>query len=131
MKIEDFNWNLYLTIAQNLTTLSKKEQQESIKEAELRCSMSRAYYAIHNRVRNFLVSKKKLEKKASHWDVIDKLREHKDDQDFLELGELLCTLKINRENADYDNIIYEKITEKNQTSLQSADDAMSILKKLS
>ena len=130
-KDKSFKWGNFLTLAEQLSSMSKNEDDNGIKEAELRSSMSRGYYAVHNKARDFLISIDEVEKKdrISHRELIDIFLDG--DENFADLGDLLDHMKTIRELADYDDIIYGDISKKNKYFLDIAKEALGILKKIS
>jgi len=124
-----FDWKKYLIIAQDWADLSKEHIN---KEALLRSSVSRAYYAAFCKSRNYLRDIEKAQGlgKSSkvHQSVIDRFEESastaKND-----IGAALRRLRSFRNNADYKDR-FRDLEEVAQLSLSYAEEIIESLDKL-
>lgn len=102
--LSNFNWEDYLNLAIELENQTKNPNQ-TIKNARLRSSISRAYYSAFCICRNYLIFKegKILKNNQSiHKTVIDEfLKSH--DITKREIGDFLDKLRRNRNRADYND----------------------------
>lgn len=95
----DFDWSLYLTLAESL---ANSESEEPLMEAQLRCAISRAYYAAFNKTRRY--SEDHLNYQASERDQHVHLANfigEIDDRDARRMSSNLSTLRQMRRKADY------------------------------
>lgn len=100
-----FNWKDYLSLAKELLVMDN--------EAKLRSSISRAYYSVFCKARNYLEDIGKIQRSRSgivHKLVIEVLRSLNDKTSY-QIAINLDRLRVDRNKSDYDdvfpNIIYQ------------------------
>ena len=96
-----FNWSEYLDLAQQL---AGKAKISATQESRLRSAISRGYYAAFIQARNYLRDREGLTipTRNTHEYVINQFR-NSPDLDRQEIGNTLKRLKINRNQADYED----------------------------
>ena len=100
-----FDWNDYLTLAQEL---HQQSSSSNIKEAKLRSAISRAYYAAFIQARNFLLNQGQL--LPSDGQVHRLVAEQFNlGQDLVwrDVGRKLRVLRLARNRADYDEVVHQ------------------------
>ena len=99
-----FDWSEYLNLAENLAGQADNLISE---ETKLRCSISRAYYAAFCKARNYLRDIEGVsipQSGKSHKIVIDNFKKSTD-KTRKKIGINLDRLRIDRNKADYDDIV--------------------------
>jgi len=95
-----FDWHLYYELAQKL--FDDSETNKTLSDAFLRSSISRAYFASHCLVRDYLLNSRQItpprKKEKIHQWVIQQIRQ---DPDVSNLSVTLSRLRNDRINADY------------------------------
>jgi len=96
-----FDWSQYLNLAQKL---AGQEVTAPGREAELRCAISRAYYAVFCSAKNHLRDREHLSipRARVHSYVIDQFKDSPDSAR-IQLGQDLDRLRWDRNKADYDD----------------------------
>jgi uncharacterized protein (UPF0332 family) len=122
-----FNWSDYLDLARRLY---REGTIHSVKEAELRSAISRAYYAAFCNARNYLIAKghKLSGGPEAHAEVQDRFITSSDRRR-KEIGENLKRLRSLRNRADYRNT-FPGLNNTTVISIALADDIISGLGKL-
>ena len=114
-----FDWNTYLQLAEDL---QKQANTSRIREALLRSSTSRAFYAAFCLARNYLNNKCGVDKKKlKSQDYVIDLFKYSEDEAKKQIGMDLDRLQGYRNKADYENKVNkaEKLT---KTSVLTAKD---------
>lgn len=100
----DFNWKEYLTLA---NYLAKLETTEFSREAIIRCSISRAYYAAFCHARNCALARGNFDydpnSKKDKGMIHSKLIQYYKDQRLIEIALMLGDLRRWRNKSDYNN----------------------------
>ena len=124
-----FVWSDYLDLAKELLGSAAGSP---IEEAKLRSAISRAYYAVFNEARNFLVANKPSvyipDTGAAHEVVVDTFLDDSN-PDWIAVGLNLSRLKANRRVADYRDPI-NGLSNLTAISMRYADTAIAKLKTL-
>jgi uncharacterized protein (UPF0332 family) len=124
-----FDWINYLTLARELADSSKRH---SNKEALLRCAISRAYYAVFCKSRNYLrdiAHDQNLQSaKNTHAYVIETFVKSRN-QTKKGIGDNLRRLRDCRNDADYEDI-YRNIEMKTLLCLKYAEQIIDDFQKL-
>jgi uncharacterized protein (UPF0332 family) len=103
-----FNWIDYLVLSEKLNT-------DNANQAEMRTSISRAYYCAYHKARVLCVNKLGVNSQdfkgaSSHKVVIEKLK-FSSDPELLDIGVRLNALKLRREDADYElSVTFKTLT---------------------
>ena len=124
-----FDWTEYLKLAKKLAGQTGISPS---REAMLRSSVSRAYYAVFCKTRNYL---RDIEMDSSiprdgkvHQYVINKFRNSKDDQ-YRRIGIYLDRLRVDRNRVDYDDSVEGLLSMANM-DLKIAQKILSMLETL-
>jgi hypothetical protein len=129
-----FNWNDYFHLALNLAGINDISESskiskgdDTVSEACLRASISRAYYAAFCLARNYLrdeLDDPRLKKQNNdvneHQYVADELSNSKDNR-FSKAGKSLSRLRIYRNQADYEDSVIN-IRKNTEMSIKLADE---------
>ena len=121
-----FNWSAYLDLAQELTTQAPASSHQ---EANLRCAVSRAYYAAFCKARNHLRDIDGLpvpHDGTSHRYVKEQFKKHSR-KERRKTGLKLERMKLNRGKVDYDDIV----TNLNNIALENLKMANDVISGLS
>ena len=99
----EFDWSHYLDLA---CELAKCRSDDALVEAKQRCAVSRAYYSVLIRARNYLRRKDGIRapRLDTHAFVIDKYRSS-DAQDRRDIADNLNELRKYRTLADYEDSV--------------------------
>jgi len=120
-----FNWLHYLDLAQELC---EQAENSGHRDANLRSSISRAYYATYHKSQQLLKDKWGIvtsKDSHSHQQVQDEFNK----QDQKEIAEYLHVMRRNRNNADYRDK-YRNIEEAAQANILLARQVLSDLSRL-
>ena len=99
-----FDWSEYVNLAQELAGQSGRLASD---EAKLRTAVSRAYYALHCKVRNYIHDVERLPIPSTgeaHQFIID-MFERSPDKRRRKIGQTLKRLRIDRIKADYHDVV--------------------------
>ena len=122
-----FDWSEYLSLAKEL---AGQECKPSCKEARLRSSISRAYFAAHCKAKNQLdnAGVRNLPRNGRiHGFVIDKFKTS-GDRTWREIGTNLDRLRVDRKKADYKNYV-RNLSSLVEIDIKMAKKVLSLLKK--
>jgi len=99
-----FDWTQFLFLAQELT---KSAASSSSQEAMLRSAISRAYYAAFCNARNFLRNHRNevIPSTAEAHRIVKDIFGRSTDQEELAIAEDLDRLRIDRNKADYNDVV--------------------------
>jgi uncharacterized protein (UPF0332 family) len=120
-----FDWLHYLDLAQELC---EQAENSGHRDANLRSSISRAYYATYHKSRQLLKDKWGIatsKDSNSHQQVQDEFNK----QNQKEIAEHLCRMRRNRNNADYKDK-YRNIERVAQDNIWRAKQVLSFLNQL-
>lgn len=121
-----FNWNRYLDLAKDLEAKGKTSPQD---EAQLRCAVSRAYYAAFCIARNFLIREGHVPPKNEvHYYVYNEFS-ISEDEDRRRIGGYLKAMSSRRKRADYDDE-YRQLTNEIDYHLVMAEEVIGDIQKL-
>jgi uncharacterized protein (UPF0332 family) len=123
-----FDWSNYLDLAREL---QRQGAIHSSKEAELRSSISRAYYSAFCKARNYLRDRRRLtlsEGPEVHVHVQDAFLDSNDKR-LKGIGENLTRLRTYRNRADYQDTFF-RINDASLLCIGLADDVLSELRGL-
>lgn len=115
----DFKWEYFLQLAEELiqkVDSKDKNVDDNLKQAYLRTSISRTYYAVFNLLRQ-VYQKNDQKLRDAKWEahniLIKKLKESKENIE-LYIGDLLKDIRFRRNKSDYDkdprSILYRNNT---------------------
>ncbi|MHA1116662.1 MAG: HEPN domain-containing protein [Candidatus Heimdallarchaeaceae archaeon] len=126
-----FDWENYLYLAQELAEINNKNSNI---EAKLRSSISRAYYAVFCKSRNYLRDIRKVSKpeKISYYPhsfVIDKFKKAEDEK-MRKIGTNLARLRSNRNKADYEDKLSSNLQSLAEYSIKLTENTLKILEEI-
>jgi len=123
-----FSWKDYFELAKKLRVPSNGT---NLIEAELRSSISRAYYSIYHDSEEFCkisqinipaeIIRNNKPEKSSHLRLISALKNYKHDSRVRNAGNFLDTLRNWRDSADYDNPFKGNINTKSADTVDYVD----------
>ena len=113
-----WHWSKYISVAEEL------HEKSNGSEAKLRSATSRAYYGAFMQVRNEKGYKKEKGSEI-HQRIIKDLKESEDDNE-ITIGSLLSDLRVERNDADYDDD-YKTTPDETKTNIDKAKKIQELL----
>lgn len=120
----NFNWAEYYLLAKELCV---PNEDGTIDEAKFRSAISRAYYAVFCKARNFLKNKgANVPRDGSTHEFVKEMFIRSNDKTWKRIGLSLQRLKMNRTFADYEDV-FASLQKTAEASIKEAERSLSRL----